>query len=342
MSPYYGPVESASDIALERMFVAGDLVTGTGFGVQFALYFFCFRYLWQRRKQHRYAIFVLVYITTLFSVEFLFVAVQAQTVQMIYIDNRNYPGGPWAFFLATQNAPVNIIFYVTLFMLTFLSDLLVIWRCWVIWAAEGQKKIAYLVISFPCILLLASFALGVLWTLESSKPGLSLYSRLPIEYGTAYYTISLSVNIIISTLIIARLLFYRRRLLKILPTAQARHYVSMMTIVVESAVLYSAFALLFLITYAVNNPTTQLWLGVASATQQISGYLIVCRLADGSAWRVDTMRFSSIVRSGLQFPSIDGESAGIAGPPHLKNAIDLEVNQVKGGDILPDARVGNI
>lgn len=62
----------------------------------------------------------------LMSIEITFVGVQANTVQMIYIDNRNYPGGPWQYFLDTQQLAVNVMFYATLFILTFLSDLLVV------------------------------------------------------------------------------------------------------------------------------------------------------------------------------------------------------------------------
>lgn len=48
----------------------------------------------------------------------------------MYIDNRNYPGGgPWAWFLATQNLPINVLFYAVFFVLTFLSDLLVVSDC---------------------------------------------------------------------------------------------------------------------------------------------------------------------------------------------------------------------
>jgi hypothetical protein len=52
--------------------------------------------------------------------------VQANAVQSMYIDHRNYPGGPWSYFLQTQNLPINVIFIATLFILTFLSDLLVV------------------------------------------------------------------------------------------------------------------------------------------------------------------------------------------------------------------------
>lgn len=109
-------------------------------------------------------------------VETIFVIIQARTVQVLYVDNRNYPGGPWAYFLATQNLAINVIFYATLFVLTFLSDCLVVgviitfccrymtnpilqlWRCWVIWVSAGRKLYAVLVITFPTIILIASFS----------------------------------------------------------------------------------------------------------------------------------------------------------------------------------------
>ena len=83
-------------------------------------------YLWKQRAQRRIALFLLAYITALIMVETIFVIVQARTVQVLYVDNRNYPGGPWAYFLATQNLAINVIFYATLFVLTFLSDCLVV------------------------------------------------------------------------------------------------------------------------------------------------------------------------------------------------------------------------
>lgn len=120
--------------------------------------------------------------------------------------------------------------------------------------------------------------MGTLWTLQSSQPGLSLYSALPMAYGTSYYVISLSVNIVLTALISARLLWYRRRAIAVLrnsgvqiqEAAAVDHgaaYVSLLTIMVESAALYSVFAFIFIITYAVNNPINQIFLAVASSAQ---------------------------------------------------------------------------
>ena len=109
--------------------------------------------------------------------------------------------------------------------------------------------------------------MGTLWTVKSSQPGLSLYSKLPMAYGTSYYIISLGVNILITILITIRLLLYRRRVIATLPPEHGKHYFSLATIMVESAALYSVFALIFIITYVLNNPSNQVFMGVASSAQ---------------------------------------------------------------------------
>jgi hypothetical protein len=119
-------------------------VVGTGYGIQLVLWTNCAIFLWKRRRHGLQPMLLLSYMTAMLLIESLFVAVQARTVQMIYIDNRNYPRkqgfkllflsidlalalvGPWQFFLDTQTAAVNVIFFATLFLLTFLSDLLVV------------------------------------------------------------------------------------------------------------------------------------------------------------------------------------------------------------------------
>ena len=145
-TPYYGPDESATEIFLERTSLAGDFLSGVGYGnytfpisrtifsllflylgVQLVLYTTCAIYLWNvPRSRGNQSIFLLAYMSILFCVRTIFQAVQARTVQAMFIDNRNYPGGPWAYFLATQNLPINVIFYATLFISTFLADLLIV------------------------------------------------------------------------------------------------------------------------------------------------------------------------------------------------------------------------
>ena len=117
--------------------------------------------------------------------------------------------------------------------------------------------------------------MGTVWTLHSSHPGLSFYSAFPLAYGTSYYAISLAINIVLTILIIARLLIYRRTNMKKLDlsTEHARDYTkSLATIVLESASLYSVFAILLPITYALNGHMNQIFLSLASSAQ-VSRYI---------------------------------------------------------------------
>ncbi len=109
--------------------------------------------------------------------------------------------------------------------------------------------------------------MGTLWTLKSSHSGLSLYSKDSLAYGTAYYAISLGVNVVLTALIVARFLMYRRTHLAHLPAEHTLQYLSLASFIVESAALYSVFAAAFLVSYALNKPINQVWLGFAQAAQ---------------------------------------------------------------------------
>ena len=143
---YYGPDEDDNTKWLERYFLAGDFVTGTGFGespfirnaraslkthsgVQIVLWSTCVTYLWKKRRRSWKTLFLIGYLCLLLAVQIIFCIVQARTVQIIYVENRNYPGGPWQYFLDTQYLAVNVVFDATLFVGTFLCDLLVV--CWI-------------------------------------------------------------------------------------------------------------------------------------------------------------------------------------------------------------------
>ena len=83
-------------------------------------------YLWKQRRRSWKTAMLISYLALLAIVDTIFVIVQARTVQVIYVENRNYPGGPWAYFLDTQYLAINVMFYASLFVITFMCDLLVV------------------------------------------------------------------------------------------------------------------------------------------------------------------------------------------------------------------------
>ncbi|KAF8351033.1 hypothetical protein F5887DRAFT_935605 [Amanita rubescens] len=310
--PDYSPQEDRYTLFLEKTFMTSNFVAGIGYGVQLLMYAICASYLWNRRNPAgRIRFLHLAYITVLILLESLFVASSTWTLEEMYINNRNYPGGPMAWFLVTQNAPENT-FFASLFSLTFLSDLLVLWRCWVVWDSP-RKRTPYMIISFPALVLLSSVALGIIWAYRSCQPGLSgMYSSYPLVIGTIYYAGSLGANIVLTTLIIFRLLLHRSTVSKTLPDEYARPYSTVVAIVVESALLYTIFALAFVISYALNNPINQVFMCMGSACQQIAGYLIILRVAQGRAWPSNTVTKGaasepiSSLRFNTQLPASQG------------------------------------
>jgi hypothetical protein len=109
--------------------------------------------------------------------------------------------------------------------------------------------------------------LGTMWAYQSNHSELYIYGQLSLYVGTAYVATTLSVNLLVTSLIITRLLLYRRAALKALPAGHTNQYVSIVTIVVESILLYSFFAIAFIVTYALDNPMNRVFVYMGSAFQ---------------------------------------------------------------------------
>ncbi|KAM6503775.1 hypothetical protein JOM56_000718 [Amanita muscaria] len=315
--PYYGPQEDNQTIILERTFLVNIFVSGVGYGAQLIIYIVCMRHLWRERKR-RVMVFLLCFITLLLSLSSLGVATDTWTAEDMYINNRNYPGGPWMYFVLAWNLPENAIYNIILFLSIFISDLLMLWRCWVIWNSSVSRPLTCVVLFSPVLMLVASFAspnstdmltsvTGIMWCLRTTVADRSPYMKLPILLGTAYYGTSFSTNILVTFFIILRLALHRRATLQTLPVAYAEQYLSIAAIFVESAALYSVVAVASIICYALASPITQVIIPLVSPCQQISGYLIIIRLAQGQAWTpnmLGTTTGTTMQLSTLQFPAI--------------------------------------
>ncbi|EED80166.1 predicted protein, partial [Postia placenta Mad-698-R] len=77
-------------------------------------------------------------------------------------------------------------------------------------------------------------------------------------FTLAYFVMTLSLNIIVTLLIVGRLLFYRQRIMHALGAEDVSHYANVAGILIESASLYSAFAILFLVPFGLNYPLAQI------------------------------------------------------------------------------------
>ena len=125
------------------------------------------------------------------------------------------------------------------------------------------------------------------------QPNANLWTKTTVNFGIPYWSISASLNILVTLLIVLRLLYVRRRLSKALSSSHTRTYISIATMLVESAALYSTTALIFIITYARNSAVQNLVLPVLGQVQAISPLLIMWRVAMGQAISQDSLPTSS-------------------------------------------------
>ncbi|TBU39128.1 hypothetical protein BD309DRAFT_461539 [Dichomitus squalens] len=288
---------------LETYLLAGNFVVGVGYGLQLILWFLCTSYLWRQRSRSWKIIFLLCFLALLLSVETIYAIAEAHSIQLAYVNHRGYPGGPWQYQLDKQNTPTTVLLHTSLFTLTFLGDSLVLWRCWVVWSAF-ETCAAILVNIFPALSLLASVVVGVLWIVT-----LSTYHADSQALETAYYAISIILNGLLTSLITFKLLSYRRSVLKLLPSEHGSQYLSLTAIVVESAAIHTAFALVFVVSYGLESPINEMFVGFASAAQQVATYLIIYRVADGKAWTRGMQHSKTMTSMRFDEPQTDSQSS---------------------------------
>lgn len=80
------------------------------------LYLACCRVLWRRPERTRVTWFMLVYITVLCSLGFIYAVTSMITLPLVFIDNREYPGGPFAYiegpFTINPDSIVSLASYI--------------------------------------------------------------------------------------------------------------------------------------------------------------------------------------------------------------------------------------
>ena len=102
---------------------------------------------------------------------------------------------------------------------------------------------------------------------QLTPAGSSIWTSSTINFGISYWSISVSINIIVTTLIVGRLLYFRSRTLHVVNKEQAQTYTGIVAMLVESAALYSVTGLIFIISYALDNMIQHVMMHVLAHVQ---------------------------------------------------------------------------
>ena len=110
--------------------IDNELGYGSYAGIHVALFILCFNCLWEAKKTRpRYAYAWMTYITLLFLLGSLANAIDMRMSQMIFVDNRDFPGGPGAYAVTTYTVPINILCTAACVIGGWLQDALLVRGC---------------------------------------------------------------------------------------------------------------------------------------------------------------------------------------------------------------------
>lgn len=277
----YAPDESHHDLVAETEWLQGAMLSGILYGVEVTLFIICFKLLVQqmRRANYKRQCILLAFITTVFTLGTLLMYSIADMTQLSFINDRNFPGGPAAYEVQMYWIPVDEVGVVAMVVGNWFMDALLVWRSLVIFSGVSQRSLR-LVMLIPCIMLLASISLGILYLVKTSRS--SPFNS--VDFTVPYFATTLALNIVVTILIVSRLLYHRWRLGRALGPAYVSHYTYLAAILAESAAFYSVFSILFLVPLVLNNPLSSVFLQALSQSQTVASLVIIYYIASGKTW----------------------------------------------------------
>jgi len=146
-------------------------------------------------------------------------------------------------------------------------------------------------------------------------------SRKGVDFFLSLYSISITLNLLVTISIVCRLVYIRRQVVRAIGLQHTRQYTSIVAILIESALMVTLSSLLFLVLYARGGVLSRVFLGLVCETQISATLLIILRVAQGRAW--DKNRVTEI--QSMRFTSLqDGSLAGTMDS-------NVEINSAAGG-----------
>ncbi|KZW00991.1 hypothetical protein EXIGLDRAFT_583336, partial [Exidia glandulosa HHB12029] len=204
--------------------------------------------------------------------------------EMMFVTNRDFPGGPNAFFVEYQADWINYVGYILYICTAWLQDLLLIWRYFIFW----ERKFYMLAIPVP--LFIVSFIMGTMLLAQIGQPGANVWQSVSFNLFTTFWAVEISTTIFITAMIVGRLVYMRSRLKRIMGSSYQSPYLTVAAMLIESGLMFSAGGLVFVISYAYNSAFQNMVLNAVGQIQSIAPVLIILRVAQGRGITKQTLQ----------------------------------------------------
>ncbi|KAF9030271.1 hypothetical protein BJ165DRAFT_1535726 [Panaeolus papilionaceus] len=256
------------------------LVLGlVAYGITTAVCVVCVYYLLTTSKNLR---------TALTWVSFVVLAFSGATLNILgdvlahingWVLYRGFPGGPSSFFL--QVSVFGAADWAT-YLLGILVDALLIYRVYMVYGR-------WYIITLPVAMLLAAAALGPFFVLQISGRNHDWFSKHTLDFSIPYFAVELSLNILLTLLLVVRLWHMSRRVGKVLGKKHGKVYAGVARMIVESSLPYALVSLVLLVLFVKKNLGANVVIPLYVQIQCMTPTLIILRVCLGRAWDKNTL-----------------------------------------------------
>lgn len=297
----------------EKANFAGFLIGTIFYGTVVVLFFRCMGALLDpvnRASGTKWAL--VIHTVAMFLFATVYTATNLDIQSISYVDHREFsgidgvlPSGPLSYQLLILPSAVSVGSDVMFLLNSWLADGLLLYRCFIIYAKN------YWIVAFPCLMYLGSLSTGIaLLYYQATEPETSVWSSVAIAFNFPYYAIALSLNVLLTTMIVIRLILHRRKLIDAMGARAGTGGVfkAIITMLVESCALYAASSLLFLGPWGGGSAASNIFFPILGETQVIALFLITLRVANKSA-----LTSKSIVSGNISSLHFDAQGESTTG-----------------------------
>ncbi|KZT64310.1 hypothetical protein DAEQUDRAFT_698911 [Daedalea quercina L-15889] len=285
---------SSPTAVFEHAYYIGGQLATILYGAQLVLFFATLRTFRKKSDLHRRPSdrFFAIYSIVLMLLVTIDVATNAVWGEQMWITSRSQPGGVEGFIATETSVWYETLSSTSVVALIFMSDALLIYRTFVLFASN------IFIIIIPVLIYLAAFALAIIELVIAGEPNGNFFGTHAASFGVPYYALTIALNILLTLLIVLRLTGLARSVRDTMGAPAARLYTGVAALMIESAAPYAAVGIMFLVPYARGSELSIAFGQVWAKVTCIAPTLIIYRVLTRRAWDRDTVSAVTGARSG--------------------------------------------
>ncbi|KAF4598953.1 hypothetical protein EYR38_007366 [Pleurotus pulmonarius] len=264
--------EPADQLWLEQSLNTAGYLGAIGYGLHIAVHLAATHYLLTSRNPLRWKLHA--FNTTIFAMGTIHIATTIRFAQQAWILERGYEGGPCAFLLHEESRPIVLLGLSAASIAGFLIDGLLLWRNYVVWRS-------WYVLILPGCVYIVDIVLTVANIIQSAHPYIGTWGP---NLGIACWATSMTLNMLLTTLLAAKLLYHRRQLLASGLVDASSAYLGAASMLIETAFPVALISCIFIILYARQNTAENLFIPLIAQVYCIAPQLIIIQVYRGRAW----------------------------------------------------------